>query len=57
MVWSCLNNKAYWSINSFGILFELQNMNDSRLKAFNIGTMNAKKALSKKEQEEARKKV
>ena len=38
-------------------LFNLQNLTENKLKAFNIGTMNAKKGLSKKEQEDYRKKV
>ena len=42
-------------MRDFFLLF--QNIPKNKLKAFNIGTMNIKKGMSRKEQEEVRKKV
>ena len=44
-------------MRKLNIFLPFQGITENKLKAFNTGSMNVKKGLSKKEQEEMRKKV
>ena len=45
------------TIDCYVVFVSLQGISDHKLKAFNIGAMNSKKGMSKREQEELKKKV